>query len=1540
VPVFVFLAMKAGEFDSRHTKVFLEEEMEKGPSLSVANTNRRGCRKQGFVTAILVLLTSLLYAAFCQAQIVGTAQLNFERRGHTATLLEDGKVLIVGGDNQNGMVGQAELLDPVSQTSSLAATSIVARTDHTATRLADARVLVIGGRGQNGSLTSTEIYDPMTATFTAGPSLTAPRSGHTSTVLSDGKILIAGGDVSGSAEIYDPATRSFSPIAANMIAARKFHSAILTSFGQVLIVGGVDAQNTVLNTAEVFDPSSQSFYLPPTDMQAPRALATLKLLTDGKVQIIGGDAELSMEVLDPVTGIFNAKALLPPNANLLGATLSTQSRAALFSPLVMQDPMLQGLLTPEQSALLDRADQSITELPSRNQALVAGGINSAGQILNSAKLVSSSSASITTDKNDYAPGQIVTITGSGFRPNEQVDIYFHEFPEEYTDIYLSAVANQQGNFVTAEFAPQEIDLGRVFTLTAIGQSSGFTAQTAFKDNKDLTITFAGTGSGTVNGSGISPSSPGVSSFSCTGNPCKPSLNNNATGTITATANAGSVFAGWSGSFVGSGTTTCTGTTSPCTFFMGTGGGSAQSLTATFNAVIATTLTVSVASGTYGGSTGSITATLTRTSGGTGVSGKTISFTLNGGSVGTATTNAGGIATLSGASLSGFNAGSYPTGVGASFAGDAGFSGSSGTNTLTINKKDATWTTNAASKTYGDLDPVPLTTGIGSGFLSADGVSATYSRTSGESASPPTYHITANLSATVAGALNNYNITNNGAEFTINKKDATWTTNPASKIYGDPDPVPLTTGSGTGFLASDNVTATYSRIAGETVAGSPYHITATLSPAGVLGNYNITNTGADFTINKKSASVTATDANKIYGDADPTLGTTNNGFIAADLGPTKITFSASRAAGENIGTYTITPSASDNGTGLLNNYTITYNNGTFTINKRPITITADAKSKVYGDADPALTYQITAGSLKSGDSITGALTRAPGENVGTYAITQGTLAVSDGNSGNNYNLTFVGANLTINKRPITITADAKTKIYGDSDPALTYQITSGSLKSGDSIVGSLTRAPGENVGTYAITQGTLGISDGNGGNNYDLTFIAALLTIDKRPASVTPNAANKIYGDPDPAFSGTLTGFIAADGVTAVYSRTPGETVAGNPYTISVVLSPAGVLGNYDITYNTASFTINVRPASVTPNAASKIYGNADPSLSGTLTGFIAADGVTAVYSRTAGETVAGSPYTISAVLSPAGVLGNYDITYNTANFTINLRPASVTPNAASKIYGNADPSFTGALTGFIAADTVTAIYSRTAGETVAGSPYTISAVLSPASVLSNYDITYNTANFTIYKRSITVTADAKSKIYGDPDPALTYQVTSGSLAFSDTFTGALSRVAGELVGTYAIQQGTLALNSNYTLTYIGANLTITTGFAFNGFYSPIGGSVENGNGGSFTDPVRTFKLNSTIPVKFGATWLNGGAPLITGIHTLQAVKYSNAVDSEQPIDATPTDAATTGNQFRLTDTDWHFNLSTKNSGFSVGTWLLIATLQDGSKHSVWISIKK
>jgi hypothetical protein len=129
--------------------------------------------------------------------------------------------------------------------------------------------------------------------------------------------------------------------------------------------------------------------------------------------------------------------------------------------------------------------------------------------------------------------------------------------------------------------------------------------------------------------------------------------------------------------------------------------------------------------------------------------------------------------------------------------------------------------------------------------------------------------------------------------------------------------------------------------------------------------------------------------------------------------------------------------------------------------------------------------------------------------------------------------------------------------------------------------------------------------------------------------------------------------------------------------------------------------------------------------------------------------------------------------------------------------------------------------------------------------------------------------------------------------------------------------------------------TAASTFQFTGFLSPVGGA--DATGGSFASPLRTFKLKSTIPVKFKATC--DGSPVLTGIHTLQAIKYSNQTTSDTPIDATPTEAATTGNQFRLTGDEWHFNLDTKATGMSAGIWLLRATLSDASQHSAWIQIK-
>src|SRR2546428_234943 len=216
-------------------------------------------------------------------------------------------------------------------------------------------------------------------------------------------------------------------------------------------------------------------------------------------------------------------------------------------------------------------------------------------------------------------------------------------------------------------------------------------------------------------------------------------------------------------------------------------------------------------------------------------------------------------------------------------------------------------------------------------------------------------------------LNNYTVTYNTANFTITKATASVSAVANSKTYSNnagTDPGLATTNSG--FVAADlgatKITFSASRAAGESASPPTYLITPAASDnsTGLLNNYTVTYNTAAFTINKQLASVSAVANSKTYSNnaaTDPVLATTPSGFVAADLGATKITFSASRAAGESASppTYLITPAASDNGTSVLNNYTVTYNTAAFTINKATASVAAGVNSKPNpnnGATDPA------------------------------------------------------------------------------------------------------------------------------------------------------------------------------------------------------------------------------------------------------------------------------------------------------------------------------------------------------------------------------------------------------------------------------------------------------------------------------------------------------------------------------------------------------------------------------------------------------------
>ncbi|MBZ5659992.1 MAG: hypothetical protein LAO08_06245 [Acidobacteriia bacterium] len=193
---------------------------------------------------------------------------------------------------------------------------------------------------------------------------------------------------------------------------------------------------------------------------------------------------------------------------------------------------------------------------------------------------------------------------------------------------------------------------------------------------------------------------------------------------------------------------------------------------------------------------------------------------------------------------------------------------------------------------------------------------------------------------------------------------------------------------------------------------------------------------------------------------------------------------------SIGSYTIHctgPNPADGAAGVDG---VTYTDGTLTITARPITVTADPKTKIYGTADPALTYKITSGSLVSGDAFSGALTRAPGKNVGTYAILQGSLALSS-----NYSLTYVGANFTITPRSLTITAQTNTKVYdrtvsAKAIPVVSPPTATTGLVSPDTVTGLAEVYSTASIGQgKTLTVSAYTINDGNSGKNYTVTKIA-------------------------------------------------------------------------------------------------------------------------------------------------------------------------------------------------------------------------------------------------------------------------------------------------------------------------------------------------------------------------------------------------------------------------------------------------------------------
>ncbi len=457
---------------------------------------------------------------------------------------------------------------------------------------------------------------------------------------------------------------------------------------------------------------------------------------------------------------------------------------------------------------------------------------------------------------------------------------------------------------------------------------------------------------------------------------------------------------------------------------------------------------------------------------------------------------------------------------------------------------------------------------------------------------------------------NYNVTyENLNDFTISQLEVAVTADAGQdKIYGELDPgLTFTSVPAVGTTLDNshiiNFSGSLARVAGEN-AGLYTINQGTLNNT----NYNITYTSNDFEIQQLDVTVTA-DASqtKVYGEIDPVLTYTSNpavDYVLANDSVIEFNGLLSRVSGEEVGFYTIEQGTLDNA-----NYNITYVKDSLEITQLDVTVTADAdQSKTYGDLDPVFTFTsnpVVGATLANNETIeyTGALVRVEGENVGTYAINQGTL----GNS--NYNITYTGNNFAINQLAVTVTADAdQSKTYGEADPIFTYTSSPAVdfVLANDSVIeftGTLDRDAGENVGTYDYTLGSLSNS------NYSITLASGSFEITKRPITLVANNQTKTYGDGPEAGVGhedywTLgtteftvssidgDGLATGEGIDGVTFTSLGEPRLADigTYTISIdANSESGSggfsLSNYIVSYDTATLTVETRVLHLTNFAA-------------------------------------------------------------------------------------------------------------------------------------------------------------------------------------------------------------------------------------------------------------------------------------------------------------------------------------------------------------------
>lgn len=645
---------------------------------------------------------------------------------------------------------------------------------------------------------------------------------------------------------------------------------------------------------------------------------------------------------------------------------------------------------------------------------------------------------------------------------------------------------------------------------------------------------------------------------------------------------------------------------------------------------------------------------------------------------------------------------------------------------TIKRKDVLISIDKKQIVYGDQD-VSLTY-KSEGVLDGENIIGELSREEGRDAG--SYEILLN---TINNENNiNYNIiSKNKAYYTISKVNIEVQAIANEKIYGEEDPVfTYKLKDSSKLKYEDSIENIFEGHLSREEGSLPGKYLINIGSLNCPKNYNIERFSEEyFTINKRNIIVSASDVSKVYGDDDPEFTYNVQNLVEGD----RLSLKLKREYGENVGSYAITYTS-------LNDlrYNISFENSELNITPRNIKVKADDKYKVYGEEDPLFTVSIVEGTLENGDELesiqTGNMSRIEGNDVGSYDILEGSYSL-----GSNYTIDFTSGNLNIIKAEITVKSDIIYKKYGNNDGELTYTITAGSLKYKDSFSGELIREEGEVTGEYKIQRGTLTVND-----NYNLTFIAGKLIIEKREIVVTADTITKYYGDPDPEltytidqklFNGdTLFGSLEREKQATAqddkaYEKTGKYLISSNLYS-----------SNYEITFIPAYLIIQRREITIVADNKEKTYGEDDPELTYYIQNgsILEGDALSGNIYRIAGDNA--GKYDIRSNLT----LGrNYKINFVKGIFTINPIDIYVKTYDYEKTYGELNPTFEYEITSgeLLDGDVLLGGVSKESGENV-GKYRLVSAFNNV-----NYNVILTENYMTINPKNAYLSVNIQDKVY-------------------------------------------------------------------------------------------------------------------------------------------------------------------------------------------------